>query len=602
MDEMCAPLSADSGPASLRSLLNAPPGFVELLPVAAYACDRDGRVLWFNSLAERLWGRAPRLGDPTERFCGSYRLFFGGREITREETPMALALATGEAVRGAEGIVERPDGSRVWAMVHILPVKDDGGNVVGAINCFHDTSDLHRLTKDLSDKQEELEDFFENGAVPLHIVSCEGTIVRANQAELDLLGYCREEYVGRPIADFHADADTIAEILARLGRGEKIERLPARLRAKNGAIRDVLITSSPRLRDGRFVNTRCFTVDVTAERAAKAEAADSEERYRQLLQALPAAVYTTDAEGRITYYNRAAAEMSGREPELGIDKWCVTWRLYKPDGTRLAHEECPMAIALKEQRPVRGVEAVAERPDGTRVPFIPFPTPLLNSAGDLVGAVNMLVDISERKQSETSQMTLLRELNHRVKNNMQMLHSLLSAAQRETASPEARRVLADATRRISAMAAAQKVLYEEHQPTSFTAEDFLHSVCAMAQNGFDRKPRIIVEKASGVLSNDMAMPLALILNELLTNAVKHGINGLDSGSIHVGLWEKDGAYRLWVKDGGPGFDFTPAKRKRSSGLGLVEGLARQLGGRFVVERDGGALCVVSFAQKEATLQ
>ena len=108
MNEMCAPLPADSGPAPLRSLLDAPPEFVELLPVAAYACDRDGRVLWFNSLAERLWGRAPRLGDLTERFCGSYRLFFGGREIAREETPMAHALATGEAVRGAEGIVERP--------------------------------------------------------------------------------------------------------------------------------------------------------------------------------------------------------------------------------------------------------------------------------------------------------------------------------------------------------------------------------------------------------------------------------------------------------------------------------------------------------------
>ncbi len=601
MNEMCAPLS-NSGPASLRSLLDAPLELVELLPIAAYACDRDGRVLWFNSLAEQLWGRAPRIGDLTERFCGSYRLFFEGREISREETPMAHTLATGEAVRGAEGIVERPDGSRVWAMVHILPVKAESGAVVGAINCFHDTSELHRVAADLRDKQDELEDFFENGAIPLHIVSGDGIIVRANQAELDLLGYCREEYVGRPIADFHADADTITEILARLSRGEKIERFPARLRAKNGVIRDVLITSSPRLCDGRFVNTRCFTVDVTAETAAKAQAADSEERYRQLLQALPAAVYTTDAEGRITYYNRAAAEMSGREAELGIDKWCVTWRLYKPDGTPLAHEECPMAIALREHRPVRGVEAVAERPDGTRVPFIPFPTPLRNSAGDVVGAVNMLVDISERKQAETSQITLLKELNHRVKNNMQMLHSLLGIAQRETASPEARSVLADATRRVSAMAAAQKVLYEENQSTSFSAEDFLHSVCAMAQNGFDRKLTIIVEQASGSLSNDVAMPLALIMNELLTNAVKHGVNGSDGGSIHVGLREEGGACRLWVKDGGPGFDFTPAKRKRSSGLGLIEGLARQLGGRFIVERDGGALCAVSFPQREATLQ
>lgn len=602
MNGMNAPLAVGLQTGPLFELLSSPPEFIELLPVAAYACDRDGRVLWFNRLAERLWGRAPRIGDPTDRFCGSYRLHFGGREISRAETPMAHALSTGEPVEGAEGIVERPDGSRVRAMVHILPVKDDKDAVVGAINCFHDTSELHRVSEDLRDKQDELEDFFENGAVPLHIVSSDGIIQRANQAELNMLGYAPEEYIGRAITDFHADPAAISEILERLGRGEKIDRFPARLRAKDGSIRDVLVTTSPRLSEGRFVNTRCFTIDVTAEKAAKAQAAASEERYRQLLQALPAAVYTTDAEGRITYYNRAAAEMSGREPELGRDRWCVSWRLLRPDGTLLPHEECPMAITLKEHRPVRGVEAVAERPDGTRVPFIPFPTPLRDSGGEVVGAVNMLVDISERKQAETHQMVLLKELNHRVKNNMQMLHALLVAAQRETVSTEARNVLADATLRISAMAAAQKVLYEENQPTSFSARDFLQSVCATAQNSFGQRASIVVEEASGSLSNDMAMPLALIANELLTNAVKHGVNGSGNSSIRVGLRSDGDAYRLWVQDGGPGFAFTYSQRKRSSGLGLVEGLARQLGGSFIVERNGGARCAVLFPQKGAGLQ
>jgi PAS domain S-box-containing protein len=598
MNEMWPGSAPGAATGQLRNLLGAPPEFVELLPTAAYACDREGRILWFNRLAEHLWGRAPRVGDLTDRFCGSYQVYIDGREISRDETPMARALATGEEVQGAEAIVQRPDGSRTWAMVHILPVKNSQGDVVGAINCFHDTSELHRVSAELLDKQEELEDFFEYGSLPLHIVSAEGIILRANQAELDLLGYSREEYVGRPITDFHADFASISDILERLGRGEKIERYPARLRAKDGTIKDVLITTSPRLCEGRFINTRCFTVDVTAEKEAKARAAESEDRYRQLLQALPAAVYTTDAEGRITYYNRAAAEMSGREPVLGQDKWCVTWRLYKPDGTPLPHDECPMAIALKEHRPIRGVEALAERPDGTRVPFIPYPTPLRNVEGEVVGAVNMLVDISERKQAETNQIVLLKELNHRVKNNMQMLHALLVAAQRETVNAEARNVLADATRRISAMAAAQKVLYEENQPTSFSAGEFLQSVCAIAQHSFDRRPQIIVQEASGALSNDIAMPLALIINELLTNAVKHGGSG--DGTIRVGLGSQGHSYRLWVQDCGPGFEFSSSQRKRASGLGLVEGLARQLRGSFSVERDGGARCVVSFTHGDDT--
>jgi PAS domain S-box-containing protein len=125
-----------------------------------------------------------------------------------------------------------------------------------------------------------------------------------------------------------------------------------------------------------------------------------EQRLREAIDALPIAIYATDARGRITYYNQAAVEMAGRRPELGRDEWCVTWRLFRPDGTPLPHDQCPMAVALKEQRPVRGVEAIAERPDGSRVRFMPYPTPLFDRSGRLRGAVNLLLDTTERHQAE----------------------------------------------------------------------------------------------------------------------------------------------------------------------------------------------------------
>ena len=115
----------------------------------------------------------------------------------------------------------------------------------------------------------------------------------------------------------------------------------------------------------------------------------------QVLEALPVAVYTTDADGRITFYNSAAAQFWGHSPELG-SQWCGSWRLYWLDGRPLPHEECPMAIALKEGREVRGVEAIAERPDGTRVRFRPYPTPLRDPSGRVVGAVNLLMDVSDQ--------------------------------------------------------------------------------------------------------------------------------------------------------------------------------------------------------------
>ena len=121
-----------------------------------------------------------------------------------------------------------------------------------------------------------------------------------------------------------------------------------------------------------------------------------------LLEALGIAVYTTDAEGRLTSYNEAAATLWGWRPTLGDARWCGSWRLFHSDGRPLAHEACPMAVAITEGRPVRGAHAVAERPDGTRVPFIPYPTPMRDATGTLIGAVNVLVDISDRRAAEAA--------------------------------------------------------------------------------------------------------------------------------------------------------------------------------------------------------
>ena len=121
--------------------------------------------------------------------------------------------------------------------------------------------------------------------------------------------------------------------------------------------------------------------------------------FREIIDALPAAVYTTDNEGVITHFNSAVVDLSGRVPEIGVEKWCVTWKLYRIDGTPLPHAECPMAVCLKEGRAVRGEQVIAERPDGTRRRVEVYPTPLFGEAGMMVGGVNLLVDVTERQQA-----------------------------------------------------------------------------------------------------------------------------------------------------------------------------------------------------------
>jgi PAS domain S-box-containing protein len=129
------------------------------------------------------------------------------------------------------------------------------------------------------------------------------------------------------------------------------------------------------------------------------KALDTAPEWREVLDELPVPIYVTDAEGAVTYWNRACIEFAGRQPQLGRDRWCVTWKIFTTTGEFLPHDQCPMAEAIRQKRVIRDQVAIAERPDGTRRAFRPYPTPLFNDGGSLRGAVNMLIDVTE-EQSE----------------------------------------------------------------------------------------------------------------------------------------------------------------------------------------------------------
>src|SRR5829696_5443690 len=234
-------------------------------------------------------------------------------------------------------------------------------------------------------------------SLPAGVYTCDrdGVLVQYNRRAAELWGrsptpgdtqfrFCGAHRAFRPDGEPLDLAD--APMAQVLRTGEPVRDQEVVIETPDGRRFFILANADPLFDDdGNLVGgVNCFQ-DVTALKAAETARIDGERRFHDLLQALPAAIYTTDAAGRITFYNEAAAELWGCRPELGSAEWCGSWRLWWPDGTPLAHDQCPMAMALKEGRPIRGYEAVAERPDGRRVPFIPFPAPLRNAAGELVG-------------------------------------------------------------------------------------------------------------------------------------------------------------------------------------------------------------------------
>jgi PAS domain-containing protein len=148
-----------------------------------------------------------------------------------------------------------------------------------------------------------------------------------------------------------------------------------------------------RVRTG-LIRMEAFMAE-TLLRAAVTAVQQGDCELHEALDTLPVPVYLTDGEGVITYYNRACVAFAGRTPRVGKDSWCVTWKLYTEAGQLLPHDQCPMAVAIRERRAVRGVEARAERPDGTRVSFRPYPTPLFDEAGQVTAAVNMFIDLTQ---------------------------------------------------------------------------------------------------------------------------------------------------------------------------------------------------------------
>ncbi len=310
-------------------------------------------------------------------------------------------------------------------------------------------------------------------------------------------------------------------------------------------------------------------------------------RFRELLDALPAAVYTTDAAGRITFYNRAAVEMWGCRPELGQTQWCGSWRLYWPDGRPMRHDECPMAVALKENRTVRGTEAIAERPDGTRVSFIPYPTPLRDGSGALIGAVNMLVDITDRKQFEERVMMLAGEVVHRANN-------LLAVVQATVRLTEARTVqeLKEAIQgRIQALGHAHALLAQSRW-SGAELQQLVEDELAPYRRS--QEPRARLSGPKLVLDPRAAQSMAMALHELTTNAAKYGSLSTPAGTVEI-EWDYGPNGRFvfrWAEARGP---TVRSPRRRGFGTSVIVGMIRdQLDGDVRFEwRKEGLVCEIN---------
>uniref|UniRef100_Q01UA9 histidine kinase n=1 Tax=Solibacter usitatus (strain Ellin6076) TaxID=234267 RepID=Q01UA9_SOLUE len=244
---------------------------------------------------------------------------------------------------------------------------------------------------DLLGPEEELTDFIEKVAIPLHWVAEDGTILWANAAELELLGYTREEYIGRNIRDFHVDAAVIEDILQRLSNDDSLSAFEARLRRKDGSIRDVSISSNVLRTGGKFVHTRCVTVDITE----KKNASELQERMAAIVESSDDAILSKDLNGIIQSWNRGAERIFGYKADEIVGKHIST--LAAPDAV----DEIPNILdRLRRGERVDHYQTRRMTKDGRILTVSLTVSPIRDSSGVIVGASKVARDITERHQHE----------------------------------------------------------------------------------------------------------------------------------------------------------------------------------------------------------
>lgn len=355
--------------------------------------DERLAITWFAPAMKELFDLVSSdIGRPIAHFARK----FSDENLLADAQKVLNKLTTIEA--------EIPADTGRWYLRRMLPYRARN-RIAGVVITFSDITERRAAAQAVDAARLYAEAIVRTVRQPLIVLDADLRVVSANPAFYDLFKVSRKDTEGRrlyALGDGQWDIPALRTLLEEvLSKDHEICDYEVEHEFRDLGPRCMMLNAR-KLSEGYGRDELILLAieDITERREADGAIRGSEQRLKDLIGSLPGAVYTTDAAGRITSYNPAAAELWGRHPDLGTDAWCGSWRLYRPDGNPLPHDECPMAVALREKRPIHGAEAVAERADGVRVPFLAYPTPLRDASGKVIGAVNMLVDISERKQAE----------------------------------------------------------------------------------------------------------------------------------------------------------------------------------------------------------
>ncbi len=494
------------------------------------------------------------------------------------------------------------DGSTAWAEVRITGLRDAKDNIVGILGVSRDITERKKAEEEII----KFKTLFDRAAYGSTISDFDGNFIYANEAFAQMHGYTPKELTGKNAALLHTKEQM-----------KKIKELQEQLKTEGMYTAEEVWhkrkdnTVFPTLMSGTLIKDEKGTplfmgitaVDITERKKTEEMLQQSEEKYRTLIENLNVGVYRTTpgAEGKFIDVNQAFAEMLGYTKEE-ILKLKVSHIYVDPqDRMRFSEKIITQGFSKNE-------ELYLKKKDRTPIIISDTATPVYDRDGTLLYFDGISEDITQRKKAEEQikaslreKEVLLREIHHRVKNNMQVISSLLSLQSRYIGDAHLAEAFKESQDRIKSMALVHEKLYQSGDLASIDFHEYIKSLMRNLFQSYETAGRVdlTVQVENVSLSVDAAIPCGLIINELVSNSLKHAFPEPRRGKISISLRQSgEDQIELVVADDGVGVpeDIT-LKNITSLGLHLVTILAEdQLEGTISLERSGGTEFCITFGK------
>ncbi|WOJ91343.1 PAS domain S-box protein [Methylocapsa polymorpha] len=577
-----------------------------IIDCAIFALDMDGRVIHWSAGAERIKGyRAVEiLGRPSS-------LFYSPEDARRGRPEGELLAAAAKNRFETEGWRVRKDGSRFWAHVVITAMRNEAGELRGFVNLTRDLTDQKNAEEALRRSQERFQRVVESTPNAIVMIDRTGRIEMVNTQAEWIFGYPRAELLGQPVEmlmpeRFRAHHPGLRTLFfgdpqsRRMGVGRDLYGL-----RKDGSEFPVEIGLNPiETEDGAMVLSAI--VDITDRKQKEDTLRRSQERFQRAVESAPNAIVMINRTGRIEMVNAGAesifgysrAELLGQPVEMLMPQ---RFRAQHP-GLRTSFFADPKARPMGAGRDLYGLKK-----DRSEFPVEIGLNPIETEDGPMI--LSAIVDITDRKQKEdriqaalAEKDLLLGEIHHRVKNNLQIVQSLLSLQAAKIEDQSLIEMLRECQNRIHSMGLVHQTLYQSKDFAKVDFGIFLDSLVPALLNSYGVDPARIalsIDAVQALLPIDTAIPCGLIINELITNSIRHAFPQGRRGNIAVELTkDAEGKMALCVTDDGVGIpagvDLT---RATTLGLQLVNVLTDQLGGNCSVHKAHPTRFVLQFAAK-----